>query len=548
MATTGSRWEAGTIGAMERVWSRAAAPARLVAGLLAFAAGAGAVAVAEGTGRSTTFAGASASGAALTLAAGLGLIAGGLVTGLGRRAGRTGDLALLAGFTWFAPVWVGWQEGPPLVRSLAMVLGGLTFPLVLHLVLGYPAGRTASAFVRALPAVVYAETVLAALGLALLRDPYFDPGCWANCTDNVFLVRSIPPFAHAIQVADRWFVATAAVALIAICVARLATGSRPARRTFLPIAAPAVLFAGTVTARAIALEITAVEDPFNRGVFAIFATGSVALILLAAGLISAVVRNQLERRAIARIVANLDEAPAPGSIQSALALALGDQDLHIAYWLPGTRRYVDANGRAVSEPAAVPGRTVTRLLRNDRTIAVIAHAGTVPELERAVGPAVLLGLENERLQAEVLAQLDELRASRARIVETGDVERRRLERDLHDGAQQRLLALSYDIRLARASAEADGDTLTETTLAQAIRETQGRSTSCGSSLGASSPRCWPRRAWRPHWPHSSTSPRCPSRSSPRRIDDTRLRSRQPRTSSCWRLSTTRLAGMRIARR
>jgi signal transduction histidine kinase len=120
----------------------------------------------------------------------------------------------------------------------------------------------------------------------------------------------------------------------------------------------------------------------------------------------------------------------------------------------------------------MPGRTVTRLVRNDRTVAVVSHAGAVPELERKVGPAVLLGLENERLQAEVLAQVEELRASRARIVESGDAERRRLERNLHDGAQQRILALSYDIRLARANAEADGDTPTEATLARAIEETQ----------------------------------------------------------------------------
>ena len=79
------------------------------------------------------------------------------------------------------------------------------------------------------------------------------------------------------------------------------------------------------------------------------------------------------------------------------------------------------------------------------------------ELERALGSAARLAVENEALRAEALAQLRELRDSRARIVEAGDAERRRLERNLHDGAQQRLLALSYDLRLARAGAAADGD-------------------------------------------------------------------------------------------
>jgi signal transduction histidine kinase len=125
----------------------------------------------------------------------------------------------------------------------------------------------------------------------------------------------------------------------------------------------------------------------------------------------------------------------------------------------------------VPEPAATPDRAVTRVIRGGRTIAAISHAGAAPGLESHLGPAIALGLENERLQAELLAQLGELRASRARIVETADAERRRLERDLHDGAQQRLLALSYDIRLARASAAADGDTAAQMTLATAMEQT-----------------------------------------------------------------------------
>jgi signal transduction histidine kinase len=116
---------------------------------------------------------------------------------------------------------------------------------------------------------------------------------------------------------------------------------------------------------------------------------------------------------------------------------------------------------------------VTYLTRDGRRIAAVTHGGTGPGLESHLGPAIVLGLENERLQAELLVQLDELRASRARIVETADAERRRLERDLHDSAQQRLLALSYDIRLARASADAVGDTAAQTALANAAEETRG---------------------------------------------------------------------------
>jgi signal transduction histidine kinase len=466
---------------MERLWPRLAVPARpalavpsrLAAGLAGLAAAAGALALAEGPGRSTTYAGRSAAGAALTLSAGLALIAAGLVICLGRRPRRTGDLALLAGFTWFALAWAAWQNGPPLIPSLAMVLGGFTFPLILHLVLAYPGGRASSAPARALIAAAYAEALLAAAVLALFRDPYLDPGCLANCNVNIFLVRSLSSLAHGIGIADRWFTAAAAAGLIAICTARLVAGSRPARRRLLPVAVPAIMFAAAVAARAVALQRTTVEDPFNAALFTIFAVASAAIIVLATGLLSGVARARAERRAIARIAVNLDEAPAPGSLQTALAEALHDPDLRIAYRLSGAQRYADTNGRATPEPAAKSGGTVTRVTRSGRTIAAISHAGAASGLESHLGPAIALGLENERLQAELLAQLGELRASRARIVENADAERRRLERDLHDGAQQRLLALSYDIRLARAGAAADGDTAAQMTLGRAIEQTQG---------------------------------------------------------------------------
>jgi signal transduction histidine kinase len=451
---------------------RLAAPVRVAAGLGGLAAAAGALAIAEGPGRSTTYAGSSAAGTTLTVCAGVGLIAAGLVIRLARRPGRTGDLALGAGLCWFAPEWAAWQDGPPLIPSIAMVAAGFTFPLIVHLVLTHPTGRAGSKPARVLVTAVYAEALLTAAALALFRDPYFDPGCLANCTVNSFLVRPLPSLARAVEVGDRWFTAAAALALIAVCAGRQARASAPARQRLLPVHLPAIGFAAAVVARSAVLQETAVEDPFNTALFTIFAIGSAAVTLLAAGLISGVARARGERRAVARIAANLDQAPAPGFLQSALAQSLHDPGLRIAYWLPGAQRYADPSGQAVPEPSAMPGRTVTRLTRNGRVIVAITHSGAVPAIETQLGPAIRLGLENERLQAELLAQLEELRASRARIVQAADAERRWLERDLHDGAQQRLLALSYDIRLARAAAQADGDTQAELTLAAAAGETQ----------------------------------------------------------------------------
>ena len=446
-------------------WARLA---RLAAAPIGLAVAVGALLIAAGPGMFTTYAGRSGLAAGLMVAAGLALVLAGLLASLTSQAGPAGDLAVLAGIVWFAPVWIGWEVGPPLVRSIGMLAAGFVFPLLFYLVLTFPGGRLPSAGTRALTWAVYLEAALAALGLALFRDPYLDPVCWANCTDNVFLVRSLPALARAVTATDRWFTVAAATTLLAVCAWRLLARRGRARVALVPIVLPAMVFAAATGAHAIALSRVPLEDPGNPAFQLIFDVQNAAVILLAAGLAMGAVMTVVHRRGVARIVASLGAAPAPGSLESALARALGDPELRVAYWLPDVQRYVDAQGRPVTEPAAAPGRLVTVLMQQDRRVAMVSHAATLPELEREFGAAIRLGLENERLQAEILFQLGEVRASRARIVETGDAERRRLERNLHDGAQQRLLALSYDIRLAHASAEAESDDRARLLLEQAL--------------------------------------------------------------------------------
>ena len=445
---------------------------RLAAGLLGLAAAVGTFMIAEGSAKFTTYAGVSGSIAVLAAVTGVSLIVAGLVTSLNRPTGWTGDLALGAGLVWFAPILDGWEGGPPLIRTLGMVLSGFTFPLVFHLAMGWPRGQLRSPVDRVMVFSVYLESALVALALALFRDPFFDPDCWANCTVNTFLVRSLPPTARIIEATDRWFNLAAASALIAVCLWRISTSSPPARRALIPVALPAILFAVATAAHAFALQVKPIEDPLDQVFFSIFVGGSAALILLSAGLMWAVFRVRIHQKAVARIVTNLDEAPPPGTLESALGRALSDQDLSIAYWLPESQTYVDAKGHSVPEPVTTPGRTSTILLRGDQRVAVVSHIAAFSELTREIGAGVRLALENERLQAELLAQVEEIRLSRVRVVETGDAERRRLERDLHDGAQQVLLSLSYEIRGARASAEADSDEETKVPLDEAIDEAQ----------------------------------------------------------------------------
>ena len=444
---------------------------RLAVGVVGVAYALAALAVAQVPG-SKTFAARSGATAALVVVAGLSLIVSGLIVTSVGPIRRLGELLILAGFTWFGPVWEGWDFGPPLVRSIGMLLSGFTFALLAHLTLAYPTGAATAQADRRLVRAVYGEAVIVAIGLALVRDPFFDPNCWINCIDNVFVLWSLPDLSRVIVVADRWFTVAAAAAVVVSVSWRLAKGSGAARRALLLIVPPMVLVFGAIWARAVALTATPVEDPAEPVFFALFVVAVVGVILLALAVVWAAVRSRIQHRSLGRIVTDLREMPAPGSVEAALASAVGDPELRIAYWLPASDRFVDASGTPVAEPTAGADRSVTTLVRDDRHVAVVSHLATLPDLEREIGTAVRLGLENERLQAEVLAHLEELRASRARIVETGDEERRRLERDLHDGAQQRLLALSYDLRLAHASAEAEGDERAASLLSDAIERSK----------------------------------------------------------------------------
>ena len=444
--------------------------ARFAAGAIALAYTVGALVVALGPGEFTTYAGRSAPAAALAVIAGLSLTLGGLVVSFRRSTQRVGQLALIAGFFWFAPAWVGWAGGPPLVRSLGMVFAGFLFPVLVHLVLTYPTGHLQSRATRGLVAVLYLEATLSAIGRALFRDPFVDPGCWDNCTDNVFLVRSMPGIARGVHAVDTLVVVVAAGALAILCLRRLLVGTGPARRASWPMSVAGIVLATDMAAHSIAL-LRATEDPVDPIFLSIFMVECGAVALVGGSFLWNGLRARVQRRSVGRIVANLGETPTPGSLEVALARAVGDPELRIAYWLPASGRHVDAHGSAVAEPTASAGRALTTLVRNGLQVAVVNHTASV-ELEPELGAAIRLALDNERLQAEVLAQIGDLRASRTRIVETGDAERRRLEHDLHDGAQQRLLALSYDLRLAGAAARADGDAEAASLLAEATAEAQ----------------------------------------------------------------------------
>jgi len=179
--------------------------------------------------------------------------------------------------------------------------------------------------------------------------------------------------------------------------------------------------------------------------WATFATLSLAPLVFLAGLLNA----RLARSAVADLLLELPTEPAPADLRDALARALRDPSLDLAYWLPDFGVYVDRDGRPLELPD-LDGRATTLIDRNGVHVAALIHDPALadePELLDGVQAAAGIALENARLHAEVRARLEELRGSRARIVEAAQHERQLLERNLHDGAQQRLIALSLDLSL-----------------------------------------------------------------------------------------------------
>jgi signal transduction histidine kinase len=146
-------------------------------------------------------------------------------------------------------------------------------------------------------------------------------------------------------------------------------------------------------------------------------------------------------------------ASSGGPVREMLAESLGDSTVAIAYWLPDRQAFVDEAGRPVDLPEPDSGRAWTAVERDGRPVAAIVHDAaldTTPELVHAAAAASSLAIDNERLKADLRARVEELRVSRLRIVEAADEARRRIERDLHDGAQQELLALALELRVLRS--------------------------------------------------------------------------------------------------
>ena len=181
------------------------------------------------------------------------------------------------------------------------------------------------------------------------------------------------------------------------------------------------------------------------------------MLVVPAAFLAGLLRSRLARGGLAQLFRELGGMRGE-ALQAALGRTLGDPTLVLAYRLPDSRGHADAAGRPVLVPPVTPDRASAPIEHDGREVAAIVYDASLdddPEMVEAVRAAATMALENERLLAESEARLAEVQASRQRIVAAGDAERRRLERDLHDGAQQRLVALSLQLRMIRSDIRRD---------------------------------------------------------------------------------------------
>ena len=182
-------------------------------------------------------------------------------------------------------------------------------------------------------------------------------------------------------------------------------------------------------------------------------------LLVPIGFLVGSLRLRMAGGPLVALAVGLGRVPSPVRLQSALGAALGDPGVRLVRRDPEGDGWLTADGRHTTEPTEDAAHAVTMLEHDGRPLAAIEHDPVLREDPALVGSvmAVLrLAVENDRLDAALQSQLEEVRASRARLVRAGEDERRRLERDLHDGAQQRLVSVSLELQQARVAAAADG--------------------------------------------------------------------------------------------
>ncbi|GAA4463991.1 hypothetical protein GCM10023170_071070 [Phytohabitans houttuyneae] len=349
---------------------------------------------------------------------------------------RVGLLMVLVGVGWFAE---DVRFIPfALTHTLGLMLSTASSGFLAHLVLAFPTGRLGSRPLQWLVAAAY----VAVFGLTPLGALFQDVSHIGPDYQRNLLFIDSPAMLAAVAAVVAAIGASVAGAVAGVLVWRWVRATPPQRRLVGPVLLT-FLLGGAASATGNALSQF---DAVRIGALTVY---KVAFCVLPLVFLAGVLRVRLGRTAVAELLVDLQRPLSPAELRDRLAAALGDPTLQVGYWRPDATELVDAAGAPLPLPPPGSGRTVTYVDRAGQRVAALLHDAALCEdghVLRAVTAAAGLTLENQRLTAEVRAQLGEVRASRARIVTAVTEERRRMERDLHDGVQQHVVAAAIGIR------------------------------------------------------------------------------------------------------
>ncbi|HEY6695840.1 MAG TPA: histidine kinase [Solirubrobacteraceae bacterium] len=386
----------------------------------------------------------------LALTLGWGFAGAGIYAWWRRPENRTGPLMTLVGFVWFLGALS--SADAAWAYTIGVLVGTLWIGALVHMLVAFPTGRVEPGLERAVVIAGWAASAVLPLLAALVTA---EPNGCDDCPDNLVLVWDSATASDVVQGIGLLVSVVLLAGLCVVLIRRWRDFGKVQRRALSPVIWTGAAVAGLGVASVIPIVVGA--DTVSQVVDTILI---VLITALPFAFLLGLMRSSLSR---AGAVSALFERLGGVSARDALAEALGDESLALAYWLPDTGRYVDAEGHTVALPADGGDRAVTVIERDGAPVAAIVHDPALlddVELVRTAGVAAALALQSERLAAEVRARYDDLRAASARLVAAGDAARRRIERDLHDGAQQRLVALSVTLNLARKHVEPGSPTAT----------------------------------------------------------------------------------------
>src|SRR3954454_13146562 len=367
-----------------------------------------------------------------------------------RPLNRFGLLMTAVGFAWFIGGMT--ESNDAVVYTVGTYVGPLYLVLVVQMLLSFPTGRLDAGPPRWIVTSAYVTAFVLTLPVSLLDGDMHAPD---GAPDNAFAVLHAPGVADAIDVITSLIGFGVAAATVAVLIGRRRAATPPQRRAQAPM-----LWTGITVIVCLGLvfagDSVGVPDEILQLVGFV---GFVAFAILPFAFLAGLVRTRYSRAgAVGALIERLNAPDEPVSLRAALVEALGDPTLQLVYWRESAGHYVTYQGHRVDLPAHGSGRAAAEVERDGKRVGAILYDAALrddPSLVRAAAAAAALQLENERLEAELRARVEELQTSRARLVEVSMGERRRLERDLHDGAQQRLVALSLQLGMARRKIEAD---------------------------------------------------------------------------------------------